>query len=365
MTIHHHGNSAACEKLETSEALLTLAPFWQALEQATPASPMQHFIWNSACSAVLPNVSGIAVHVIRTGPKSGAIAPLVNSERYVGSLETLGLRSLYEPSDFLYSDRAALQALVSALAATGTPLFLGRVPAGSPTVEAVREAYQGRGPVIVRNSEPYPRILLDETWRDPLSHFNAGRCSDFRRSLRRAEKLGEVSLDILSPTPNELEPLLEEAFAVEAANWKGRNGSALAVDEVRGRFFRDYAARASEAGILRLCFLRIGGRAAAMQLAVECNGSFWLFKIGYRDEFAKCSPGMLLIAETIRYSAEKGLSSYEFLGTAEEWTRLWTSDEHPCVSIRAYPLRMPGIKALAADAVQFAGRRLHRAMAVR
>jgi CelD/BcsL family acetyltransferase involved in cellulose biosynthesis len=98
--------------------------------------------------------------------------------------------------------------------------------------------------------------------------------------------------------------------------------------------------------------LRIGGRAAAMQFAVEIGGRFWLLKIGYADEFARCSPGNLLVMETIQYAARAGLKSYEFLGTAEPWIGMWTSQVRPCISVRAYPFNGRGAIALAADAAQ-------------
>jgi CelD/BcsL family acetyltransferase involved in cellulose biosynthesis len=146
-----------------------------------------------------------------------------------------------------------------------------------------------------------------------------------------------------------LEPLLNEAFEIEAANWKGREGSALTMDTLRGPFYRRYAAAASRTGCLRLCFLHLGEIVVAMQFAIECGGSFWLLKIGYRDEFARCSPGMLLIAETIRYAAARGLASYEFLGLAESWTRVWTHDERPSATVRAYPIGWRGMSALGVD----------------
>ncbi len=80
-------------------------------------------------------------------------------------------------------------------------------------------------------------------------------------------------------------------------------------------------------------------------------------KIGYREEFARCSPGMLLMAETIRYAASRGLASYQFLGNAESWTRIWTHDESQSVTIRAYPFRARGVGALAADACRAMFRR--------
>jgi CelD/BcsL family acetyltransferase involved in cellulose biosynthesis len=104
--------------------------------------------------------------------------------------------------------------------------------------------------------------------------------------------------------------------------------------------------------------LRIDGRAAAVQLAVETADGFWLLKLGYDERFARCSPGSLLLRETIRYAATRGLRSYEFLGSAESWIRPWTETARPCVRLDAYPFERSGVGMLATDAAAAAGRRL-------
>lgn len=104
----------------------------------------------------------------------------------------------------------------------------------------------------------------------PETRFNAGRRSDLRRARRRAEALGQVTAEVLAPrSPAEIDSLLAAAYGVEAAGWKGARGSALASDAARGAFFHSYAVEAAREGKLRLCFLRIGGTATAMQLAIE------------------------------------------------------------------------------------------------
>ncbi len=158
-----------------------------------------------------------------------------------------------------------------------------------------------------------------------------------------------MTTEIHTPDLNELAALVDAAFAVEANSWKGATGTALAHDALRAVFYRQYFEAACTEGILRVCFLRIGDRVAAMQLAIEHGGGFWLLKVGYDDRFAACSPGILLMRDTIRYAAEAGLSRYEFLGRAEAWTRVWTSTERPCISLRIYPLGLRGLAALAAD----------------
>ncbi|HLZ50689.1 MAG TPA: GNAT family N-acetyltransferase [Candidatus Acidoferrum sp.] len=332
----------------SSRQLEGIAPFWRALEGAM-TSPIQQCLWSESCCATLPLNGKLDFVVVKTGSRTGAIAPLFRAKGPFGRLEHLGVSVLREPTDLVYSDAVALKNLANALVKQGSPLFLDRIPADSPTIAAIQEAYSGRGLVLLRPAHPYPRILLHEGWRQPEGQLNSGRRADLRRAARTAEKIGPLSYQILSPCPSQLAPILEEALEVEAANWKGNEGSAIARDHLRGPFYRHYAAAASAAGILRVCFLRVGGKAVAMQLAIESARGFWLLKIGYREEFARCSPGMLLMAETIRYAASRGLASYEFLGNADNWTRVWTSAEIPTVTIRAYPFRMAGVATLAAD----------------
>src|SRR5262249_3804133 len=184
------------------------------------------------------------------------------------------------------------------------------------------DAFKSKGILITRPATGYPWIELDESWSDPERKLSQSRRSSLRRALRKAEEIGTIECEILTPQPHDLPPLLAESLRIEAANWKGRTGSALLSDSDRRRFFEQYTAIASERGILRLCFLKIGGHAAATQIAVESGGGFWLLKVGYDETFARCSPGNLLMIESLRYAATRGLRTYEFLGSEEPWTRM-------------------------------------------
>ncbi len=144
--------------------------------------------------------------------------------------------------------------------------------------------------------------------------------------------------------------MLDTVLRVESAGWKGEAKTALAFDARRGSFYRRYAAAASRLGILRICLLRIAGEAAAMQLAVETCGGFWLLKIGYDQKFNRCSPGNLLMRDTIAAAAQHGLASYEFLGETATWTEAWTPQVREQVAVRIYPGRPVGLAAMASDA---------------
>lgn len=341
------------------EDLDGLKEAWKALS-VSARFPMQEYTWARACAAAF--LARHELHLVVVTDPTGpiAIAPLVKRRKGPVRLGLLGVEELFEPMDFICASETALRALAETLAHSRLPLNLQRVPADSPIVAALERAFRGRGVLIRRPANPYPRILLDAGWTTPEQRLSSSRRSLLRRMRRRAEQIGTVSWEVLTPEPSTLAPLLEEAFRVEAASWKGREGTALANESAKGEFFKLYAASACEEGILRLCFLRINGRPAAMQLAVEHKRGYWIFKIGYDDEFAACSPGTLLIEETVRYAAARGLTSYEFLGSVEEWTRMWTEDQYECVSLRSYPLGFNGAAAFGSDAARFAAGRIGR-----
>ena len=341
--------------IETADELDELMPAWEAL--AAPAgSPMQRHAWAKAFVQAYGTEYELKVVAIGSDGEVEAIAPLATPRTGINRLGLVAGEELSEPGDFVYRDRDALERLAAGVARLSMPVLLARVVADSPTVEALRGAFRRRTIFYGRDAAPYPWIALDEGWQDPEQKFKSDRRSDLRRARRRAEKDGEVVTEVLAPDRDELEPLLEEVFRVEAAGWKGREGTALAADARLRDFFTAFAQSAADAGFLRLAFLRIGDRTAAVQLAAECGDRFWLLKVGYDEEFKRSSPGTLLMLETVRYAATQGLRSYELLGTAEAWTRVWTETERECVALRAYPPRPGGVAAAALDARRFARR---------
>ena len=79
-----------------------------------------------------------------------------------------------------------------------------------------------------------------------------------------------------------------------------------------------------------------------------------MLKIGYDESFARCSPGSLLLVESLRDAAARGLRSVELLGRWEPWTDIWTSHERRCVSLLAYPATLRGLSSLARDGAHYA-----------
>ena len=349
----------AVTRVRGLDGLKELRGAWRTI--STPwASPMQSHEWIQAWAEVCGVDRDLDV-LVAGNESPTAIAPLVRSPWGRRRWELAGPHQLGEVMDFLYADPPALRAVAGAIAETGTPIRFWRLPADSPVIDALKHAYRGRGLVQVRPSDGCPSLPLDETWAEPEKRLDSKPRANVRRARRIAERMGPVTVEILTPKPENVQALLQEAFAVEVAGWKARSGTPLVADPLLGKFFERYATGASEQGNLRVCFLRIGGRPAAMKLAAITGNRFWLLAMGFSDEFEQCSPGTLLLLETIRYAARCGLRSYEFLGADEGWIRPWTQLLRPCVSLRTYPLSVPGTAALLADTASFVHSQLRKA----
>lgn len=329
---------------------------WRPLTAAS-GNPLSQFAWHRTAMAAFSRDTTPHVVACMRGERLVALAPLVQQRSYgIARFALAGAEQLYEPADLIGSDDAALELVIRSVLASGVPVTLACVPAESRTLHVLEEL-RGQAVVLIRPQGACPYIALDDSWREPERHLGARRAGDLRRARRKAEQLGTVSTQVVSPTHDELPRLLELCFEVEAGGWKGAARTALAQDEKRAEFYRQYARAAASEGLLRIGLLRIGDHVAAMQLAIQHGGAFWLLKIGYRDEFAACSPGNLLMRETIRYAAAAGLSTYEFLGRADAWTRVWTSTERELRHVRVYPLAITGAAALAVDGAMALWRR--------
>jgi CelD/BcsL family acetyltransferase involved in cellulose biosynthesis len=347
------GASKRITIFEDVTKLAEVAPGWERLEQRA-STPMQTALWSRTAAETLYPPRGLKVVVLGDLDEPRAITPLAHAGVRA---ELIGAAELGEPGDLLFKDKEALEEMARALADLKRPLLLRRLAGGSPSVDALRAAHRRRAGVLVRQVPGTPTIPLSPDWTAPEGLLSKRRASDMRRARRRAEAVGALSFEVLAPKPVELEPLLEQAVEVEAAGWKSRQGSALKADARRLGFYTRYARGAAERDELRLCFMRIDGRAVAMQLALEWRGRLWLLKIGYDEDFGRCSPGMLLLLESTRWAASRGLRSVELLGMPAPWTDVWTDEVRPCVTVAVYPARPRGIAALTADGARYGAKR--------
>ncbi len=345
------------------------AQSWEAAAQPASSdvtlSPMQLVAWWQACDAAFERRSSQRAAAVYAGARPVALAPLCkSSRRWQLWQEPPGARRLYEPSEFLHRSDPALDAMAEQLVASRTALVLPRVLMQSATAKSLQRAYRGRGRVVCRPSGGCPYIEIDPTVAEAELLLSKRLRSDLRRARRKADQLGDVQFEIAAPlSENDFAGEFERFLEIEAAGWKGASGTAVGRDPDMERFFRQFGAAATRQGILRFAWMHIERARVAGQLAIESGRRFWLLKIGFDEQYAKCSPGQLLMLETLRYAMQQGLVSYEFLGNAADWTRRWTATERETIELALFPPGLRGMLAYSAWLAQKAYGRWRRGRA--
>jgi CelD/BcsL family acetyltransferase involved in cellulose biosynthesis len=343
------------------EAAAALSSDWQRL--AGPRSePMQSVEWALAAADSFHAGESLLTVAIRRGGDLVAVLPLVHVRRAgLRRWEVPGSEALGEPLRPLIADAAARLALVDAVLDLCSPVALSRID-DEEFVDALRARARGRALVFRLSGGS---SLVADLDGDPQAHLQ--RCSPqrrkaLRRNRRQLESSGGMSIDFSRPSISEVEPVLRAAFEVEARSWKGSAGSAVLARPAMFAFFRRYGQACAAAGRLRVRTLTVGGRTAAMQVAVEEGGRCFDLKIGYDPQFAKHSPGLTLTCEALADGARNGLRAHEFLGLAEDWQRSFATRERRFTSLVIYPASFAGVVAFTFDAAGALVRRARRAL---
>ncbi len=322
---------------------------WLELEKKMN-NPLIGWDWMSSCARAFCGEDELYVLADDDDDAITAIAPLfIHEENGFRKLEILGTPALGEPGGLLYKDREALQKLLQSLLKQGLPISLRRLPKESEELSLIRQVFHYHSLHSLREGGGCPWISIDSDWETFEQSLSSRRKSDMRRARRRAEKLGEVTLRIHDVAETDVEPLLEEVFRVEAANWKGRNGSSLLHRRDLARFYTVYGHKAARKGTLRVGTMTIANKVVGVLLGLREAKRFWVFKIGYDEAYARCSPGVLLMHGAIEYAFREQLKSFEFLGWDAQWMHVWTDKVRRYKSPLIYPFSARGLKGLALD----------------
>ncbi|HHJ13740.1 MAG TPA: GNAT family N-acetyltransferase [Gammaproteobacteria bacterium] len=335
--------------LSAQERASGLARRWQ-LRNTASQDPLASREWVEAALETLhPGAALYLIRVFDTKGRLAGILPLVECLRdSTIRAEYPGASTLREPVRLPLDREDAAARLIAASARLPVPVVLDRLWLKSPT--SLPRGPHLRGLWLSPACRPSRHMTLKGTFGDFIAGLSSRRRNDYRRALRKAERIGPVSTNTLLPENTRmLKTALTRAIGIEDRSWKGQQGSSLARRPALRAFFFDFLSRPAILPLVRLYFLRIGQQDAAMQIGLHTGDRLWMLKIGYDEQLRRVSPGMLMMMEVLRHNLESGTRGIEFLGSSEDWLSLWTREERTYASRLHYPLSLAGLRALGSD----------------
>lgn len=338
-----------------------IAAEWDDLVDRAGGGPFDRPGWYAAWWDAFGDEGRMGAIVLRAGGRLCAAVPLVRN----GGMSWSPTNEHTPRFDLVGEDDDALAELARiVLRLRQKRLTVFPIPAEGAGLAALRAAIGEAGYRSVERTvlrSPYIDLtgleeaagLLDRKMR-----------KEMRRVRRRLEEEGTLVLDVVRD-PEGVPAALEEAYALEALQWKGEAGSAIASDESTRAFYSAVATWAAARGTLRLAMLRLDGRAIAFELDILDGGGLHAMKAGFDPEWSRFSPGHLLMLDLIDEAIGQGVRTYEFLGDAEPYKLRWTEEVREMRRLEASP---PGARgaidhartAYVAKAVRGVRRRLPR-----
>lgn len=176
-------------------------------------------------------------------------------------------------------------------------LVNGEGPFAQGLVAALRNGHH-----LSYNVEQYTRAMLRsrEDWDSYFESTIKGRSRrDLARLKRRLGEIGQLELREITPNQNP-NVWIDEFLELEAAGWKGRNGTAIGLGESHSRFFRELALGAFEHNQLQMLGLYLDGEAVALKCNLLSGSGGFAFKIAFNEQLHKYSPGVQLEIENAR-----------------------------------------------------------------
>jgi CelD/BcsL family acetyltransferase involved in cellulose biosynthesis len=309
---------SAFERVTTIGDFEALAPEWDALVRAMPRpSPFLLHGWLAEWWRHYGDGAELAVDVARRDGRLVAALPLVVRRRaglrvasFVGDRQAVLGDLLVAPD----ADDDVGEQLARRLVDDRCDVVdLHGLPAGSRIAAALGSHLD----VIERVEAPV--LDLADGWDAVYRAKTSSKKRNLhRRRRRQLAGLGRLEVSVARRL-EELEPALEEAFALHELRWEGRPDGSGFASATGKRFQRAILQRLAADDLARIVALRLDGRAIAFHYYFALEGRMYVHRLAFDPSLARHSPGIVNTLDTIEAAAAEGLRRVEFLGGDERY----------------------------------------------
>ncbi|RWN24298.1 GNAT family N-acetyltransferase [Mesorhizobium sp.] len=170
-----------------------------------------------------------------------------------------------------------------------------------PVASLLATVAETRGLTLVTTGKAERPMLESELDGDEYlkASLRSHHYREFRRLKRRLADLGQLE-HLVARGPDEIRHAIERFLTLEAAGWKGRERTAMAIDRYRAAFAREAVHRLAEQDLCRIHSLTLDGRTIACLVVFVEAGVAYTWKTAYDETLAAYSPGTLLMIEVTR-----------------------------------------------------------------
>ncbi|RWA71707.1 MAG: GNAT family N-acetyltransferase [Mesorhizobium sp.] len=170
-----------------------------------------------------------------------------------------------------------------------------------PVASLLTSFADSRGLTLVTTGKVERPVLESDTDGDDYlkASLRSHHHREFRRLKRRLADLGKLE-HVVARGQDEIRHAIESFLTLEAAGWKGRERTAMAIDRYRAAFAREAVHRLAEHDMCRIHSLKLDGRTIASLVVFVEAGVAYTWKTAYNETLSAYSPGTLLMIEVTK-----------------------------------------------------------------
>lgn len=346
------------ECIDDLDGLAALRPQWtELLRDSAADGPFLTWEWLHAWWTHMGRGAALQVIAVRAGHELIAIAPFMVRRGVLpcfSRLECLGTG--YAGSDYLDvivrrgREAEAIDAFARFSRRQAVALHLDHLAATSPVVDLAARLSSEKWSTTIVPGGVCPFIdLRGHGWESYVATLRPSHRANVRRQLKVLEQRFRVRFEAVA-SESERVRALAALVGFHDARWRGRGGSTPFLTPTLRAFQDEATRRALEQGWLRLYVLHLDDAPLAVMYGFLYNRRFYFYQHGFDDRFRRYSPGVVLIALTIRAALDEGAHEFDMLWGVEAYKWLWARDSRPLQRVSLFPPHLAGrIQQCAAD----------------
>ncbi|MEP7159090.1 MAG: GNAT family N-acetyltransferase [Chloroflexota bacterium] len=209
---------------------------------------------------------------------------------------------------------------------------LRRLRPADPALVALEAAFRDptHGWYVAREKEDVCPVITTPSgdWDEYLATLDKKDRHEIRRKMRRAEAVGEMTIEVSTPAEEAIEAFIE----LHRARF-GENG--LFPDNAGGERSRRFVQRLAQLecddpqGHLQVGLVRCGGRLVFAMVAFDDGQTCFLYNAGIEPTAREVSPGITGAAMYFKDRMAAGRRRFDFLRGAEPYKYEWGAVDEP------------------------------------
>jgi CelD/BcsL family acetyltransferase involved in cellulose biosynthesis len=200
-------------------------------------------------------------------------------------------------------------------------LDIDDLPQSTPLIRSIRK----QGGVLKQSSEGM-MINLPRNPDEFLARLQSQHRYKIRKAVRSLTNLGDLELEYAEQS--QLPEFLNDLVRLHSATWKMRNQNGVLSGNRIVCFHKEVISRSQEKGLLGLFRLKCGEKTISIVYGFIKKPTFYSYLGGFDPEFARYSPGGVILLYVIFELIRKGFREFDFLKGSEPYKRMWGAEPY-------------------------------------